>query len=75
MPYQKKEDLPESVKSSLPSHALEIFMKAYNSARDQYSDPGQRSGDSSREETAMKVAWSAVKKQYKKSDDGQWVKK
>ena len=65
MPYKSNSDLPDSVKNVLPSGAQEIFRKAFNSAVAQYD------GD---EETAMKVAWSAVKKSgYKKKDD-KWIK-
>lgn len=74
MPYKNVSDLPEQVKGNLPKHAQEIYMEAYNSAWDQYADPDKRRGEESREETAHKVAWSAVKKQYEKKGD-KWVKK
>ncbi len=64
MVYDSKTDLPDSVKDNLPSHAQEIYKEAYNSASQQYDD----------EATAHKVAWSAVKKEYKKEGD-RWVKK
>ncbi|MDX1664995.1 MAG: putative cation transport regulator ChaB [Candidatus Promineifilaceae bacterium] len=75
MPYDSKSDLPESVRDNLPSHAQEIYKEAYNSAWEQYEDPEDRRGDASREETAHKVAWSAVKNEYEKGDDGEWHKK
>lgn len=75
MPYDKVSDLPDSVKNNLPKHAQEIYKEAYNSAWDQYDDPEERRGDASREETAHRVAWSAVKKKYEKGDDGQWREK
>ncbi len=74
MPYKKLTDLPDSVKDNLPKHAQEIYLKAYNSAWEQYDQPEERRGHASREETAHKVAWSAVKKEYKKEDD-HWVGK
>lgn len=74
MPYEEKSDLPESVKDSLPDHAQEIYRKAFNSAWGEYEDAADRRGDSSREQTAHRVAWSAVKKQYEKSGD-QWRRK
>ena len=75
MPYDNLTDLPESVKNSLPKHGQEIYKEAYNSAWDQYKKPSDRQGDSSREETAHKVAWAAVKNSYKKNDKGNWVEK
>jgi cation transport regulator len=74
MPYDKVSELPESVRDNLPKHAQEIYKEAFNSAWKQYDEPGERRGDATREETAHKVAWAAVKKQYEKSN-GKWVKK
>lgn len=75
MPYDSVKELPDSVRDNLPKHAQEIYKEAYNSAWDQYDKPEERRGDASREETAHKVAWSAVKKEYEKGDDGKWRKK
>lgn len=78
---KEKEDLSESTKKridELPVHAQEIFKEAHNSALEQYKDPDKRRGGKkeSKEEVAHKVAWSAVKKKYKKDDeDDKWVKK
>lgn len=76
MPYSSPDELPESVRDNLPKHAREIYMKAFNNAWDQYADPEDRSGEASREETAHKVAWAAVKNVYKKDEEsGEWKKK
>ncbi|MCB9159944.1 MAG: putative cation transport regulator ChaB [Caldilineaceae bacterium] len=75
MPYDTIKGLPDSVRDNLPKHAQEIYKEAFNSAWDQYDDPSERRGDASREETAHRVAWSAVKNEYEKNDDGDWVKK
>ena len=76
MPYDKISELPDSVRDNLPKHAQEIYMEAFNSAWDEYADPDERRGNTSREETAHKVAWSAVKKKYKKNDKtGEWKSK
>lgn len=74
MPYDKKSELPDQVKDNLPEHAQEIYKEAYNSAWNQYKDPEDREGDSSREETSHKVAWNAVKQEYEKVD-GKWKSK
>jgi cation transport regulator len=74
MPYQKISELPESVKDNLPEHAQEIYFAAYNNAWDEYKDPDERRGDASREETAHRVAWAAVKQKYEKQN-GDWVRK
>ncbi|MDD1753528.1 MAG: ChaB family protein, partial [Methanotrichaceae archaeon] len=59
-----------------PKHAQEIYLEAFNSAWEQYANPEERRGDASREETAHKVAWSAVKQTYEKDErSGMWKKK
>lgn len=76
MPYKKLSDLPDSVRDNLPEHAQEIYKEAYNSAWDQYDQPEERRGDASREETAHKVAWNAVKQKYEKDErSGRWKAK
>jgi cation transport regulator len=69
MPYKSTADLPDSVRDNLPAHAQEIYMEAFNSAFDEYKERGAKG----REETAHKVAWSAVKKKYRKNEKtGKW---
>ncbi len=75
MPYSNKSELPDSVQHVLPAHAPEIYKEAFNSARDQYKHKEDRRDDASREETAHKVAWAAVKNEYQKGDDDKWHKK
>ncbi|MBK8020011.1 MAG: putative cation transport regulator ChaB [Chloroflexi bacterium] len=76
MPYDKLKDLPTSVRDNLPRHAQELYRSAFNSAWEQYKDAEDRRDDASREETAHKVAWAAVKDKYEKTEnDGKWVKR
>lgn len=75
MPYRAKKDLPDSVQHVLPAHAQAIYKEAFNSAWEQYKDKASRHDDASREETAHKVAWAAVKKEYAKGEDDKWHKK
>lgn len=76
MPYDKNKDLPESVRDNLPKHAQDIYRKAFNSAWETYDQPEERRGDASREETAHKVAWAAVKNSYEKNEKtGKWEPK
>ena len=75
MPYRSKRELPKQVRNNIPEHAQEIYQDAYNSAEEFYSDPKKRRDRSdSPEEVAAKVAWSAVKKEYRKKEDS-WVRK
>jgi cation transport regulator len=72
MPFKKNSDLPDSVKRVLPQHAQDIYKEAFNSAYEEYKDPEDRRDDADREEVAHRVAWSAVKHQYEKGDEGMW---
>lgn len=72
MPFKSNTDLPDNVINVLPAHAQDIYREAFNNAYEEYKDPSDRKGDASREETAHKVAWSAVKQKYEKGDDGNW---
>lgn len=75
MPYKQVSDLPDTVRDNIPKHAQEIYKEAFNSAWDEYKDAEDRRDDASREETAHRVAWSAVKKKYEKGANGKWKKK
>jgi cation transport regulator len=76
MPYKTINDLPEKVRHVLPKHAQEIFLEAFNHAAAEYINPDtRRTKGEDLEVIAMKVAWSAVKKEYKKNEaTGKWVK-
>ena len=64
MPYQRVNDLPDSVKVALPEHAQEIYRAAFNSAWDEYHHDDSR---------AHRVAWAAVEKKYHKDEkSGKW---
>jgi Putative cation transport regulator len=76
MPYATIQELPESVRNNLPTHAQEIYKEAFNNAWEQYADPKKRRGSESREETAHRVAWAAVKQKYVKDEKtGAWREK
>ena len=67
-------DLPKGVKDNLPKDAQKIYKEVFNNAYEQYKDPKKRTYGGTRAEAAARVAWSAVKKEYKKVRD-KWVKK
>jgi cation transport regulator len=62
MPYRNIKELPDNVKL-LPDRAKRIFMNAFNASFDKG------------EESARKIAWSAVKRKFKKNEQGEWVLK
>jgi cation transport regulator len=68
MPYLTNADLPDSIRFRLPEHAQDIYREAFNSAWDRY---GEREPHR-REEIAHRVAWSAVKKKYRRIGDA-WI--
>jgi len=75
MPYKRRFDLPESVRDNLPLRAQDIYKEAFNSAFSSFSDPSKLKYGGDREVAAHRVAWSAVKKVYRKNDEGRWVRK
>lgn len=75
MPYDKRSELPDSVREHLPAHAQDIYKEAFNSAWGQYKDPSDRKKGGSREEAAHRVAWAAVKQKYEKGADDNWHEK
>lgn len=48
-----------------PQGLVDMWDKVYKNAKEQYGD----------DQRAAQTAWAVVKKKYKKSSDGQWVKK
>lgn len=76
MPYTTNKDLPDSVKTHLPSPACTIYREAFNHAYEHYQPAHKRSDpQDSAEAVSHKVAWNAVEKTYEKGPNGQWKKK
>lgn len=75
MPYRTIQDLPLNLQQILPEHAQEIFVSSFNNAWEEYRN-NNPSEDSSQEEIAYRIAWSAVKKKYSKDEQsGKWIEK
>lgn len=72
MPYPTRDALPDSVRHVLPPHAQDIYREAFNHAYKKYAEANDRRGDDSREQTAHRVAWAAVKRCYEKGVNGNW---
>ncbi len=76
LPYGSLKDLPKGVRDNLPKHAQEIYQAAFNNAWQEYGQAEARRGSASREETARRVAWAAVKGSYEKDERTEkWHKK
>ena len=77
MPYKKREQLPDTVKKKLRNvpKAKDVYKEAFNNAYEHYADPKNRKTGNDREASAHAVAWSAVKEDYEKGEDGLWHKK
>jgi cation transport regulator len=66
MPYATNSALPAPVRHHLPAGAQTIYREAFNGAWHQYATSERR------EEIAHRVAWSSVKKRYRKAGET-WV--
>ena len=75
MPYKSVKELHTQVQNNLPAHAQEIYLAAFNNALEEYKHAADRKNNNSEEETAHKLAWSAVKNVYHKNDAGKWIRK
>ncbi len=76
MPYRTLAALPKGVKNNLPKRAQQIYRETYNSAWKTYQDPARRRGGASLEEVSHRVAWVAVKREFKKdARTGKWKRK
>jgi cation transport regulator len=76
MPYRTVQDLPSNLRELLPQHAQEIFLKAFNSAWEEYQERSNRPESISQEEMAFRVAWNAAKEKYTKNkQSGRWEPK
>ena len=64
MPYRSNDDLPSSVRHSLPEHAQAIYREAFNHAF------AAHDGESDQEERSHRIAWAAVKRSYIKTASG-----
>jgi cation transport regulator len=62
------------IREHLLLHAQEIFLEAFNHVWEEYASPAKRYAGSSLEETAMRVAWAAVKRSYVKIGD-RWLRR
>lgn len=73
MSYKVKTNLLKQT-NKLPLEAKEVYKSAFNSAEKFYSNPKKREDiNESKETVASKVAWSALKKKFKKVND-KWIK-
>lgn len=68
MPYRSNADLPPSVRHHLPGPAQTIYREAFNGAWRQYVEKQHRD-----EAVCHRIAWAAVKRQYRKVGDD-WVR-
>jgi cation transport regulator len=68
LPYRTNADLPVPVRRHLPKAAQRVYREAFNHAWKTYR------GRDRQEEIAHRVAWTAVKKGYRK-DGERWVQR
>jgi cation transport regulator len=66
VPYASNDQLPRPVRSHLPPAAQDIYREAFNHTWQTYGSKPRG------EEIAYRIVWAAVKRRYKKSEDGEW---
>ena len=74
MPYDSLQDLPGTMRDTMPREALEIYLDAYNEALEEYEEA--EGGEAGREAVAHRNAMHAVKREFVHDDDTQkWYRK
>lgn len=68
MPYDRIDQLPPSLRETMPERALEAYRRAFNRAWERSSDPDVRRGAATREEVAHRAAWEAAQREVAASD-------
>jgi cation transport regulator len=66
MPYQSIDSLPASVRAELPTEGQRLYRNAFNSAWQIYAD------FTDREPFCHRIARLAVRRSYRKGQDGIW---
>ena len=61
------DDLPVSIRNNILIHVQKIFLGAFNNAWNEYKKSEELKENVSRDETAFKVDWIAVKKSCNKN--------
>lgn len=73
MTYESKADLPETLRSTLPDEAQDIYIEAYNRAMTDDSTPTP-GGELPKDAAAHAVAWQAIETEFE-NVDGRWYRK
>jgi cation transport regulator len=74
MEYKKLEDLPDTLRESLPKEAQNIYIKAFKKAWDEYEE--KQGGDMDRESVAHRQGMKKVRDEFVFHEDtGEWYRK
>ena len=69
--YESIEDIPDSLRSTLPKEALEVYLQAYQESWDTYEE--HQGGELDRPAVAHRDGWNVMSKQYAKHPgSGKW---
>lgn len=74
MEYKKLEDLPDTLRESLPKEAQNIYIKAFKKAWDEYEE--KQGGDMDRESVAHRQGMKKVRDEFVYHEDtGEWYRR
>jgi cation transport regulator len=69
--YESIEDIPDSLRSTLPREAQEVYLRAYQESWDTYEE--HQGGELGRAAVAHRDGWNVMSKQYAKHpSSGKW---
>jgi cation transport regulator len=74
MRYEKKSDLPATIRDILPEEAQQVYLEAYQRSYDDYEEG--EGGDLSRESVAHRDGWTALQREYRQNrETGEWQRR
>jgi cation transport regulator len=74
MRYEKKSDLPDTIRDVLPEAAQQIYLEAYQRSYDDYEEG--KGGQLSRGSVAHRDGWMALQHEYEQDKEtGEWHRK
>ncbi|MEJ2211488.1 MAG: ChaB family protein [Anaerolineae bacterium] len=74
MPYEKKSDLPKTLRETMPEEAQDVYIQAYNEAFEQYQE--RQGGDAGQDAVAHRNAMHTVNQEFAHDPEtGKWYRK
>jgi len=72
--YEKKVDLPETLRKVLPDRAQEVYLEGYRRGWEMYNP--DTTDELDQQSSAHRQGWAAVREEFRKNEEtGEWIPK